>query len=228
MKQKFKFTELCRVRKIHAAFFCLFFSGMIHAQSSSIWFAGQLGIRKKNWEWNQDAGYRTIGSSLKATLWFYRTGARYYFNEHWNAAAGYALFVSRVDKNKPAFSAENRIWEDVVRQDQWNKLRWVQRFRIDHRWFNANSKTEAYTAHRFRYRTAFIQTLHPQIDLQLYDEIMIQRQHGEWLLNQNRIGAFVHIRMGKQQVINLGYTWLQQPSGNFNLLHVGFQQNFIN
>ena len=98
MKQKFKFTEVCRVRKIHAAFFCLFFSGMIHAQSSSIWFAGQLAIRKKNWE---------------------------------------------------------------------------------------------------------------------------------WLLNQNRISMFVHIRIGKQQVINLGYTWLQQPLGNFNLLHTGFQQNLI-
>ena len=201
---------------------------MIHAQSSSIWFAGQLGMRKKNWEWHQDAGYRTIGTSPRATLWFYRTGARHYFNEHWNVAGGYALFNARVDKEKPAFSAENRIWEEAVRQDQWNKLRWVQRFRIDHRWFNANSKTEAYTAHRFRYRTAFIQTLHPQIDLQLYDEIMIQRQQGEWLLNQNRIGAFVYIRTGKQQVINLGYTWLQQPSGNLNLLHVGFQQNIMN
>jgi hypothetical protein len=201
---------------------------MIHAQSSSIWFAGQLGLRKKNWEWHQDAGYRTIGVGPKATLWFYRTGVRHYFNEHWNAAAGYALFVSRVDKNKPAFSAENRIWEEIVRQDQWNKLRWVQRFRIDHRWFNANSRSEAFTAHRLRYRTAFIRTLHPKIDMQLYDEIMVQRQHGEWLLNQNRIGMFVHVRTGKQQLVNLGYTRMQQPSGNSNLLHVGFQHQLTN
>jgi hypothetical protein len=215
------------VRKFHAAFFCLIISGMIHAQSSSIWFAGQLGLRKKKWEWHQDAGYRTIGVGPKATLWFYRTGARHYFNEHWNVAAGYALFDARVDKNKPAFSAENRIWEEVVRQDQWKKLRWVQRIRIDHRRFNANSRTEAFTAHRLRYRTAFIRTIHPKIDLQVYDEIMIQRQHGDWLLNQNRIGMFVHVRTGKQQLVNLGYTRMQLPSGNSNLLHVGFQHQLI-
>ena len=218
-------NELCRVRKIHAAFFCLFISGMVHAQSSSIWFAGQLAMRKKNWEWNQDAGYRTIGTSAKATLWFYRTGLRHYFNPKWNAAAGYALFASRVEKDKPAFGTENRIWEELVRQDQWNKLRWVQRFRIDHRWFTANSKTEAYTAHRLRYRTAFIQTVHPNIDIQVYDEIMIQRQYGEWLYNQNRTGIFLHIKTGKQQLLNMGYTLLQQPSGNLNLLHVGIQHN---
>lgn len=217
--------ELCRVRYFHVAFFCLFISGMIHAQSSSIWISGQLPIRFKNWEWHQDAGYRTIGTSARATLWFYRTGLRHYFNPKWNAAAGYALFDSRVENDKPAFGAENRIWEEVVRQDHWNKLRWVHRVRADHRWFNATSKIPAYAAHRLRYRTGFIYPIHPKLDFQLYDEIMVQHQHGEWIFNQNRIGAFLHIKPKSQQTINIGYTHLQQRSGIMHLMMVGYQHN---
>jgi hypothetical protein len=215
------------VRKIHAAFFLLFISCMVHAQSSSIWFSAQAPLRIKNWEWHQDAGYRTIGSSARATLWFYRTGVRRYFSEHWNAAGGYALFSSRVENDRPAFGAENRIWEELVRQDQWRKLRWVQRLRIEHRWFDATTKTPYFSAHRFRYRTAFVRALTPQLDLQVYDEIMVQSQQGQWLFNQNRTGFFLHIKSSQKQVFNLGYTYLHQPLANTHLFLLGYQHNMV-
>jgi len=215
------------VRKIHAAFFLSLISCMVHAQSSSLWFSAQAPLRIKNWEWHQDAGYRTIGYSSKATLWLYRTGLRRYFSEHWNAAGGYALFASRVDKDRSAFGAENRIWEELVRQDQWRKLRWVQRLRIDHRWFDATTKTPYYSAHRFRYRTAFIQALAPQLDLQVYDEIMVQSQKRQWLFNQNRTGFFLHIKPSEKQAFNLGYTYLHQPSANTHLFLLGYQHNLV-
>ena len=213
--------------KFHAAFFLSFFSCMVHAQSSSIWFSAQAPLRIKNWEWHQDAGYRTIETSGRATLWFYRTGVRRYFSEHWNAAGGYALFVSRVEKDRPAFGAENRIWEELVRQDQWRNLKWVQRLRIDHRWFDATTKTPYYAAHRFRYRTAFTHALGPQLDLQVYDEIMLQSQQGQWLFNQNRTGFFLHLKPAKKQVFNLGYTYLHQPSANTHLFLLGYQLNMV-
>ena len=215
------------MRKFHAAFFLCFISCLVHAQSSSIWFSAQAPLRIKNWEWHQDVGYRTIGSSSKATLWLYRTGVRRYFSEHWNAAAGYALFSSRVEKEKPAFGAENRIWEEVVRQDQWGKLKWMQRIRIEQRWFDATTQTPYYAAHRFRYRTAFIQALTPQLDLQVYDEIMVQSQKGQWFFNQNRTGFFLHIKPSKKQVFNLGYTYLHQPLANTHLFLLGYQHNMV-
>ena len=215
------------MRKIHAAFFLSFISCIVHAQSSSLWFSAQAPLRIKNWEWHQDAGYRTIGHSARATLWFYRTGVRRYFSEHWNAAAGYALFASRVEKDRPAFGAENRIWEELVRQDQWGKRRLVQRLRIDHRWFDATTKVPYYAAHRFRYRTAFIRTLGPQLDLQIYDEIMVQSQQGQWLFNQNRTGFFLHLKPTNKQAFNLGYTFLHQPSSSTHLFLLGYQRNMV-
>ena len=212
--------------KFHAAFFLSFFSCMVQAQSSSIWFSAQAPLRIKNWEWHQDAGYRTIETSARATLWLYRTGVRHYFSEHWNAAGGYALFASRVEKDRPAFGAENRIWEELVRQDQLGKLKWMQRIRIEQRWFDATSAHASFTAHRFRYRTAFVHTLNPRLDLQLYDELMVQRQHGHWGFNQNRTGAWLHIKPSKKHSFSLGYTFLQQPSGNMHLIMLGYQQSF--
>ena len=200
---------------------------MVNAQSSSIWFSAQAPLRIKNWEWHQDASYRTIGNSARATLWFYRTGVRRYFSEHWNAAGGYALFVSRVEKDRPAFGAENRIWEELVRQDQWGKRRWVQRLRIDHRWFDATTKTPYYSANRLRYRTALVQVLNPRLDLQLYDELMVQRHHGQWGFNQNRAGVSLNIKPSKKQSFNVGYTLLHQPSGNMHLILLGYQRNLV-
>jgi hypothetical protein len=187
----------------------------------------QAPLRIKNWEWHQDAGYRTIGNSGRATLWFYRTGVRRYFSEHWNAAGGYALFVSRVEKDRPAFGAENRIWEELVRQDQFGKLKLMQRIRIEQRWFDATTKTPSFSAHRFRYRTGFIQALTPQLDLQVYDEIMVQLQQGQWLFNQNRTGFFLHIKPSKKQAINVGYTYLHQPLANTHLFLLGYQHNMF-
>lgn len=199
---------------------------MVHAQSSSIWFSAQAPLRIKNWEWHQDAGYRTIETSGRATLWFYRTGVRRYFSEHWNAAGGYALFASRVEKDRPAFGAENRIWEELVRQDQLGKIKWMQRIRIEQRWFDATSALASFSAHRFRYRTALVHTLNPRLDLQLYDELMVQSQHGQWGFNQNRTGAWLHIKPSKKQSFNLGYTFLHQLSGNMHLFMLGYQQSF--
>ena len=183
-------------------------------------------LRIKNWEWHQDAGYRTIGNGARPSLWFYRTGIRRYFSDHWNAAGGYALFVSRVEKDRPAFGAENRIWEELVRQDLLGKIKWTQRLRIEQRWFDATTKTPYFSAHRFRYRTAFVHTLNPQLDLQLYDELMVQNQHGQWGFNQNRTGAWLNIKPSKKQSFNLGYTFLHQRSGNTHLIMLGYQQNF--
>lgn len=213
------------MRKFHAAFFLSFISCVLHAQSSSIWFSVQVPTRIKNWEWHQDAGYRTIGTSARATLWLYRTGVRHYFSDHWNAAAGYALFASRVEKDKPAFGVENRIWEEAIRQDQWGKLKWMQRIRIEQRWFDATPAEPSYAAHRLRYRTAFVHALNPKFDLQVYDEFMVQRHHGEWGFNQNRTGVWLNFKPSKKQLFNVGYTFLHQASGNTHLMMLGYQQN---
>ena len=202
-----------------------FFSCMVHAQSSSFWFSAQAPLRINNWEWHQDAGYRTIGNSARASLWFYRTGVRRYFSDHWNAAGGYALFVSRVEKDRPAFGAENRAWEELVRQDQWGKLKWLQRLRIEQRWFDATSSHASFSAHRLRYRTAFVHTLNHRLELQLYDELMVQSQHGYWGFNQNRTGLWLNIKPSKKQSFNLGYTLLHQRSGNTHLIMLGYQQS---
>jgi hypothetical protein len=190
-----------------------------------MWFSVQSPFRKGNFEWHNDAGYRTQGFDASASQWLYRTGLRYYASTSFNVAGGYALFSSRVQKEKSDFGLENRLWVEAVFQNSISHLQVFQRLRFEQRWFDATSAFDAYQAQRYRYRLGMIKKISPKSEIQLYDEIMIQNQESAFNYNQNRLGMFWHFRT-KQNLINIGYTYLHQKNNPTHLIMLGYQ--FIN
>jgi hypothetical protein len=192
-----------------------------HAQvSGSVWQTVQMPVRfSEKLIWHNDAGYRTIGCSLKANAFLYRTGIRYHFSNKTEAAAGFALFFARAEEaNDKSFRQEFRLWQEVVQQQQMAPAVILQlRFRTEQRFFEASSQP-AYTAYRFRYRANIIGRLHEKLSVQIGYEHLHQLEHGQLRFNQLRIQPAMIYNTSNNIQIQVMYMYLKTPDQKQNAL----------
>ncbi len=185
--------------------------------------------KKDNWQWHNDAGYRTNGLSVLPHQALYRSGIRYFFNQHWNAAAGGALFFTRVSYNKEdrEFGQENRLWQEVVHQTNQQKTWRIQsRFRLEQRFFEATENRAAFYATRFRYRSALVYAANAKLQLHLANEYMQQLRNSKMQFNQNRLIASAFCSLKKQSQLQLSYIWqYRSASSSQSIVAVIFQKS---
>jgi len=185
--------------------------------------------KKDNWQWHNDAGYRTNGVSLLPHQWLYRTGIRRFFNEQWNAAAGGTVFFTRISYNKEdhEFGQENRLWQEVVHQTN-QKARWrvLSRFRLEQRFFEATEVRDAFYATRFRYRSSLVYAATEKVQLHLADEYMQQLSNDRMRFNQNRLIASAFCSLKKQSQLQFSYIWqYRSASSSQSIVAVIFQKS---
>ena len=212
----------------------LFIGGHLFAQvpSAEMWVGVAVPVqfgKKDNWQWHNDAGYRTNGVSVLPHQWLYRTGIRHFFNAHWNAAAGGTVFFTRISYNKEdrEFGQENRLWQEVVHQTNQN-ARWriVSRIRLEQRFFEATEVRDAFYATRFRYRSSLVYTATAKVQLHLANEYMQQLRNDRMQFNQNRFILAAFCSLKKQSQLQLSYIWqYRSPASSQNIIAVIFQKS---
>lgn len=206
-------------------FLLIITSSVIQAQQTQAWLSVNVPIRKGNWEWHNDAGYRNELNTLTTQQFLYRTGVRHYFNEKMSTALGYAFFDTKVQGVVSEFGPENRIWQEFNAQISLNKnTTFVHRVRTEERWFSKTSVGEAFFGFRTRYRAALQRKLTEQLDVQIYNELMYQYQRLDWVFNQNRIGLNFFIKAGKSAQFNVGYTYMTTAQSPLHLLLLGYSK----
>ena len=213
---------------IATSFVCLV--GHSQEPPSELWFSASVPVnfgKKANWQWHNDASYRTNGMSALPHQYLYRTGLRYSFNKHLNIAGGAALFFTRVSYNRGdhEFGQENRLWQELVYQTNLSSTILLQnRFRLEERFFEAVGNKAAYTAARFRFRTSIIQKLNKNWSAQIADEYMQQAANGRWQLNQNRFMVSVGRSLPGQVQLLAGYMWLYRTVFSQHIFTISFQK----
>jgi hypothetical protein len=206
-------------------FLFLFVSSFVvaQAQKTQAWLSVNIPIRKGNWEWHNDAGYRNELNTLTTQQFLYRTGVRHYFNEKMSTALGYAFFDTKVQGVVSEFGPENRIWQEFNAQINLNKnTTFIHRLRAEERWFSKTSVGESFFGFRTRYRAALQRKLTEQLDVQIYNELMYQYQRLDWVFNQNRIGLNFFIKAGKSAQFNVGYTYMTTAQSPLHLFLLGY------
>ncbi len=215
-------------------FILLIFAGFSKLQAqqrpnTGEWFAMNLPVNfSKHWQWHNDAGYRTLGTSVKALQYLYRTGVRYNFDKQLSTAAGVAFFFSRTSFSKAndEFGHEFRFWEEITRQHSLNeKLQLLLRFRTEQRFFAATSSKEKYTGYRFRLRPGVNQKLNKKWSLQLTNEYMRQAANHKFSFDQNRLTFSGIYQFNRTAQLQAGYMWLKWPRDNQHILTFTFTKN---
>lgn len=196
---------------------------------TSSWIGAQLPVHISNhWQWHNDAGYRTIGTTASAYQYLYRTEVRYSFNKNWSTTAGVALFFTRstYEKKDHEFRKEFRVWEEINFNNTISKKIIIQhRLRIEERRFAPLLNKVATTALRFRYRIAATQILSSKWSLQLYNEYMHQESVHKFSFNQNRLGTTASYAVNSSFQVQGGYMWLQRKTFSQHNLLLSFQKN---
>jgi Protein of unknown function (DUF2490) len=196
-----------------------------------MWFSVSVPIffgKKKDWQWNHDASYRTNGMNLVPHLYLYRTGIRHQLNAHFNIAAGAALLFTRVsyDKDDHEFGQESRLYQELVYQtNQSAQFRFQSRFRIEERFFEAVTNRAAYDAARFRYRGSLAFAATQNYLVQVAEEYMHQLANDQMKFNQNRVYASLIRTFGGQSQIQLAYIWQYRTASSQNIIAVTFQKS---
>ena len=192
------------------------------------WFAMQLPVNISNkWQWHNDAGYRTLGASLNAYQFLYRTGIRYIANKKWSVATGTAIFYTRSSYQKfnREFGKEFRIWQEINAQHQLSKTSTLQnRFRTEQRWFAETDSRDSYFGFRLRYRAAVTKALTDKWSVQFADEYMRQQANNKFSFNQNRAIATALFKINSTAQLQGGYMWLKWPSTSQHILTFTFQK----
>jgi hypothetical protein len=197
--------------------------------ANNVWLSAQAQVAvSKKWQWHHDAGYRTVGYSVWAQQYFYRTGLRYLFNKKWSAAIGTADFVTRVSAQKTnhEFGNEFRLWQEGafnIMAGKKNKIQ--QRLRTEERWFGAVKEKEAYAAFRLRYRLMFQHIFSAKWNVQLADEYMHQYAGRSFSFNQNRIIAALNYNVHVSTQLQVGYMFVDKPGSSQQSVIVSVQKN---
>lgn len=197
-----------------------------------LWFSASVPVqfgKKHNWQWHNDAGYRTNGMSVLPHQLLYRSGLRFLFNKQLNIAAGGAVFFTRTsyNKNDQEFGEEKRLWQEIVHQTELSSATLLQtRFRLEERFFAAVSNKAAYNAARFRFRVSITQKIYQNWTIQLADEYMQQAAHQQFQLNQNRMIIAVGRNFSKEMQLQAGYMWLYRTVSSQNIFTLSFQKSF--
>lgn len=176
-----------------------------------VWNTLQLPLQlSSSWQLHNDVSYRTIGVSASVYQYTFRTGIRRLINDKWNVATGLAFFFTRTsfDKSNHEFGREFRLWQEVVKENKLNKkLNMFSRFRTEERFFAATSVKDKSFAMRLRYRIAIVQTLSEKWKIQLANEYMRQYASGDFVFQQNRLGATAIFSVNNTTQLQAGYIW---------------------
>lgn len=196
---------------------------------TALWLSTQLPVEINNkWAVQNDASYRTLGSSIAPLQYLYRTGLRYTANNNWAIATGVAFFFTRTTYSKQIdeFGKEFRIWEELnYKTVLQKKLQSILRLRTEQRSYEATSKTAAYHAFRYRFRTQFQQTLSATIAVQLSEEYMEQYAHHNLAFDQNRVAANLVYSFNAKAKVVAGYIWELRPQHvSQHILSFNFQK----
>lgn len=196
---------------------------------TALWLSTQLPVEiNNNWTVQNDASYRTLGSSIAPSQYLYRTGLRYTANNKWTIATGIAFFFTRTtfSKQQDEFGKEFRFWEELnYKMAIQNNLQSILRFRTEQRSYKATSKTAAYHAFRYRLRTQFQQTLSPSIAVQLSEEYMEQYAHHNLSFDQNRVATNLVYSFNNKAKLIAGYIWELRPQHvSQHILSFNFQK----
>jgi Protein of unknown function (DUF2490) len=195
---------------------------------AELWVGANVTVAFQNqWQWHNDAGYRTNGVNLVPHQYLYRTGIRKIFSTKWNAAAGAAFFSTRISYNKAdhEFGNEYRAWQEVNHQYEWkNGFSLQNRFRAEERFFEEVSTRDAYKALRLRYRVGLTKRFAEKWTVQVADEYMRQLQQKQFLYNQNRTLVSLGHDLKKHVQLQAVYIWQQRPTGSQHILALLFQK----
>ena len=194
--------------------------------SEGWWTAIVLPVKfSSHWQWHNDAGYRTLGNSIRPLQYLYRTGARYTMNEHWSAAAGVAFFFTKTDfvPSHHEFGKEFRFWEEAACQHPlYKSLSALFRVRAEQRFFAATNLKNKYTGYRFRIRPGLNQRINNKWSLQLTDEYMRQIANNKFSFDQNRLTVSGIYQLKKSTQLQAGYMWLKWPTTDQHILSFTF------
>lgn len=205
-------------------------TGKLNAQipATGSWFALQLPVKiNEKWQWHNDAGYRTLGASLNAYQFLYRTGIRYAVNKKWSVTTGTAFFYTRssYEKFNREFGKEFRLWQEVNAQHPVSKNISLQnRFRTEQRWFAETDNRAAYFGFRLRYRAAATKTLTEKWSVQLASEYMRQLVNNKFSFNQNRVMTTALYKINSSAQLQGGYMWLKWPASSQHIIIFTFQK----
>jgi hypothetical protein len=148
-------------------FLIFIFSIEAEAQQAQSWFSINAPLRKGDWEWHNDAGYRNELNKFTTQQFLFRTGIRHYFTDKISGAFGYAFFDTKVQGVEATeFGPENRLWQEfngVIQLGKRNSF--IHRIRTEERWFSQTSIGESFFGFRSRYRFAFQRKLNENIDV---------------------------------------------------------------
>jgi hypothetical protein len=202
----------------------------LEAQRSEagVWLSLQMPVNLgKNWQWHNDAGYRTAGVSVRPSQYLYRSGIRYRLNRDYSVAAGIAGFFTKSlePADEGQFGKEFRCWQELNCSFESNqRFHWQLRGRIEQRFFAKTiSKGSAY-ANRFRLRAGISSIINRSWSVQIADEWMEQQRSGKLAYDQNRV--MLHfIRKGKgQSQWSAGYMWLKWKNESQHIIAVTYQK----
>lgn len=193
------------------------------------WFALQLPVKiNEKWQWHHDAGYRTLGASLNAYQFLYRTGIRYLANKKLSVATGTAFFYTRssYQKYNREFGGEFRIWQELnVQLPFSNTILFQNRFRTEQRWFAETDRRAAYFGLRVRNRVTVTKTLNDKWSVLLGHEYMRQLAENKFSFNQNRVLATGIYKINSSEQIQGGYIWIKWPASSQHIFTFTFQKN---
>jgi hypothetical protein len=205
------------------------FNAQAQRPVTGAWFTANVPVQLKGkWQIHNDASYRTLGNATAASQYLYRTGIRYNVNQSLSATAGVAFFFTRTsfEKENHEFGRELRTWQELFYQkDISPKLQWQNRLRIEQRFFEETKSREAFTAHRFRLRSALIYKLGQNWSVNVSEEYFRQAAHQQFSFDQNRVIATAIFQVNTSTQLQGGYMWLlwPQPSSQ-HLLTISFQK----
>ena len=218
--------KMKKVRSIFIFFLAYSYANAQERPKIGEWFAVNLPLNfTKQWQWHNDAGYRTLGTSFDPLQYLFRTGFRYNFNKQWSTAAGVAFFFTKTDFDKThhEFGREFRFWEEVNHLYPMNKkLQLLLRFRAEQRFFDATSVKAEYTGYRFRLRPGINQRLDNRWSLQLTDEYMMQVANQKCVFDQNRLTFSGIYQFNKTAQLQGGYMWLKWANADQHIFTFTF------
>lgn len=202
----------------------------LEAQRSEagIWLSLQMPVNfGKNWQWHNDAGYRTEGVSVRPSQYLYRSGVRYRLNREYSVAAGIAGFFTRslVPADEGEFGKEFRCWQELNCSFERNQhFHWQLRGRIEQRFFAETISKGSTYSNRFRLRAGITSIINHSWSVQLADEWMEQQRSGKFAYDQNRV--MLHfIKKGKDQSQwSAGYMWLKWTNESQQIIAVTYQK----
>lgn len=194
------------------------FTAFSQRPSAGAWFTVNMPVKLTHkWQMHNDASYRTLGASASASQFLYRTGLRYQYNPVFSTAGGIAFFFTRTSFSieNHEFGREFRTWQELFFQTQLSaKLQGQLRFRSEQRFFESAKQKEAFTAHRFRLRSAAIIKVTDNWNLNVSEEYFRQLSHGNFSFDQNRVIVTAIRQIKDNTQLQAGYMWLLWPKSS--------------